>query len=114
MNYKKLLVWQKADQLAFQIYQITKKFPREELFGLTAQLRRAAISVPTNIVEGTGRQGKGETKQFVNIALGSFFETDYLLNLCKRLNFIQEDDYQQLIQLKQDVGSLLWLFYKSF
>ena len=114
MNYKKLIVWQKADQLAYQIYLISKNFPREEQFGLTSQLRRAAISIPTNIVEGTGRQSKGETKQFVNIALGSFVEVDYLLGFCKRLEFFSEQDYPKLLQLKQEVGALLWCFYKSF
>ena len=83
MNYKKLMVWEKADELAYQVYVISKNFPREEQFGLTSQIRRAAISIPTNIAEGVGRQGKNETRQFANIALGSLAETEYLLSFCK-------------------------------
>ena len=70
-GYKKLKVWQKADELALAIYIESKKFPKEEIYGITSQLRRAALSVPTNIVEGSGRQNKKEFRQFVNIALGS-------------------------------------------
>ena len=61
-GYKKLLVWQRADELAYQIYLATKQFPTDELYGITSQLRRSALSIPTNIVEGTGRQGKKELK----------------------------------------------------
>ena len=114
MNYQKLLVWQKADDLAYQIYLVSKNFPREEKFGITSQLRRSALSVPVNIVEGVWRQNKNETKQFANIAMGSLVETEYLLSFCKRLNLIAEKDFNQLIALKSDVGALLWRFYKSF
>ena len=69
-GYRKLIVWQKADEFSFQIYFATKSFPKEELYGITSQLRRAALSVPTNIAEGYGRQGRKELKQFINIALG--------------------------------------------
>ncbi len=75
-GYKKLIVWRKADELARQVYLETKKFPKDEMYGITSQLRRAAISIPTNIVEGTGRQNKNELKQFINVALGSLAETD--------------------------------------
>lgn len=75
-QYKKLLVWEKANELACKIYQETKQFPKEELYGITSQLRRAAVSIPTNIVEGSGRQNRKEFKQFVNIALGSLAETE--------------------------------------
>lgn len=70
-NFKNLIVWQKADELAFQVYKLTEGFPREEMFGLTAQLRRAALSIPTNIVEGTNRKSKKELHHFIDIALGS-------------------------------------------
>ncbi len=79
-GYKKLFVWQKADELAYQVYLASKKFPRDEIYGITSQLRRAVLSVPTNLVEGSGRQGSGERKQFINIALGSLTEVEYLLS----------------------------------
>lgn len=113
-GYKKLFVWKKADELAYHIYLETKKFPKEEAYGLTSQLRRAAFSIPTNIVEGTGRQGKNETKQFMNIALGSLAETEYLLDFCFRLRYFSEEAYHKLESLRKEVGALLWNFYKSF
>ena len=112
-GYKKLIVWQKADELAYQVYLETKKFPRDEIHGITSQLRRAALSVPVNIVEGTGRQGKKELKQFANIALGSLAETEYLLEFCLRLKYLNEESYQKLEGLRKESGALLWRFYKS-
>lgn len=114
MNYRKLLVWEKADELAYQIYLVSRNFPKEEQFGLTSQLRRAAVSIPTNIAEGTGRQGKNETKQFANIALGSLAEAEYLLGFCRRINFMTESEHNNLTKYKEEVGALLWCFYKSF
>ena len=113
-RYKKLLVWQKADELAYQVYLETKKFPKEEIYGITSQLRRAVLSVPTNLVEGTGRQGDKELKHFVNIALGSLAETEYLLDFCLRLGYFNQDNHRKLQSLRQEVGNLLWKFYKSF
>ena len=95
-GYKKLIVWQKADELAYQVYLETKKFPTDEIYGLTSQLRRTVISIPTNIVEGTGRQGRRELKQFVSIALGSLAEVEYLLEFCSRLRYIKEKAYNKL------------------
>jgi len=113
-GYKKLIVWQKADELAYQVYLETKNFPKDETYGITSQLRRAAISVPTNIVEGSGRQNKNEFKQFVNIALGSLAETEYLLEFCFRLGYLKREIYEALESLRKEVGALLWNFYKSF
>jgi four helix bundle protein len=112
-GYHKLDVWKKADEMAFQIYTITKTFPKEELFGLTSQLRRAILSVPTNIAEGYGRQSKKELKPFINIALGSLAETRYLLDFSSRLHYLQAKQYQVLNDLVEQVGRLLWSFYKS-
>jgi four helix bundle protein len=113
-GYKKLVVWQKADELAYQVYLVTKLFPYDEKYGITSQLRRAVTSIPTNIVEGSGRQNKNEFRQFTNIALGSLAETEYLLEFCFRLNYINKDSYSQLETLRHEVGALLWKFYKSF
>ncbi|MFH1190403.1 MAG: four helix bundle protein [Candidatus Omnitrophota bacterium] len=113
VGYKKLIVWQKADELAYQIYTETKKFPKEEIYGITSQLRRAALSIPTNVVEGAGRQGKKELKQFVNIALGSAAETEYLLDFSLRLGYFYQETHKRLQDLRQEVGNLLWRFYLS-
>ena len=113
-GYKKLLVWQKANELAYQAYSESKAFPKNEIYGITSQLRRAAVSVPTNIVEGSGRQNRNEFKQFVNIALGSLEETEYLLEFCYRLQYLNKENYDRLEYLRKEVGCLLWNFYKSF
>jgi four helix bundle protein len=113
IGHKKPTVWKKADELAYQVYMVTRSFPKEETYGLTAQLRRAALSVPTNIVEGYGRQGKKELKQFVNISLGSLAEARYLLYFSERLGYLQAKQRMLLNDLAEQVGKLLWKFYKS-
>jgi len=110
VGYKKLTVWHKADELAFQVYTATKKFPKEEIYGITSQLRRAVLSIPTNIVEGYGRQGKKELRQFVNVALGSLSEAKYLLDFSSRLKYLSTGQHGRLQDLAQEVG---WKFYKS-
>jgi four helix bundle protein len=112
-GYKKLIVWQKADELAYQVYFCTKGFPKEEIYGIISQIRRAALSVPTNIVEGYGRQGKGELRHFINMALGSLAETEYLLDFSYRLGYLIKNDYLRVEGLRKETGSLLWRFYKS-
>ena len=108
VGYRRLVVWQKADELAFQVYAATSGFPKEEIYGLTSQLRRAALSVPTNIAEGHGRQGRKELKQFLRIALGSLAEVEYLLSFAYRLRYLTADKYEALEQLRSQVGRLLW------
>lgn len=107
-----LIVFQKADELAFKIYKLSVLFPKSEQFGLTSQLRRAALSVPTNIVEGYARKSKKELAQFINIALGSLAETEYLLNFSKRLDYIKTDS-TEVEALVAEVGRLLWSFYRT-
>jgi len=113
MTYKDLKVWQKADELAFEIYKITKDFPKNEMYGLTSQIRRAVLSIPTNIVEGYARKGDKELARFVNIALGSMTETEYLLNFSMRLGYLNEQEYNRIEALRGEVGRLLWSFYKK-
>ena len=105
-GYKKLLVWQKADELAYQIYLGTMKFPNFETYGITSQLRRAAISIPVNIAEGTGRQGHNEIKQFANFALGSLAETEYLLEFSLRLKYLEPMEYERLESLQKRSGRI--------
>jgi four helix bundle protein len=112
-GYKKLVVWRKADELAYQIYMATKNFPKEEAYGITSQLRRAALSIPTNIVEGYGRQGKKELRQFLNIALGSLAEVRYLLDFSSRLKYIAAEEQKTLEDFADEVGRLLWKFHQS-
>lgn len=112
-NYRKLTVWQKADELAFRVYQLTKMFPKDEVFGLTSQLRRAALSIPTNIVEGYNRKSKKELKHYLDISLGSLAETEYLVGFANRLGYLVKSDFQQVAELVNEVGKLLWSFQRS-
>ena len=109
-----MIVWQKADQLAKLIYLETKNFPKEEIYGLISQLRRSALSVPTNIVEGYARKGKNELKQFLSIALGSLAETEYLLDFAFGLGYLQNEQHGRLQGIRQEAGNLMWKFYHSF
>jgi len=113
MTYKELKVWQKADELALAIYRLTKNYPKDEIYGITSQLRRAALSVPTNIVEGYARKGDKELARFVNIAIGSLAETEYLLDFSHRLGYISGKDFLAIDTLREEVGKLLWNFYKK-
>jgi len=112
-GYKKLIVWQKADELAYMIYTISKEFSKEEIYGITSQLRRAALSVPINIVEGYARSNKKEFKNFLRIAVGSLSETEYILSFCLRLGYINEAVFKSIEEKRLEVGKILWSFFKS-
>lgn len=103
----KLLVWKNSHKLVLRIYEITKDFPKEELFGLVSQIRRAAISIPSNIVEGKARGSKNDYKRFLLIARGSLEETKYHLLLAKDLQYIDEKTYKELISLADEIGKML-------
>ncbi len=94
-DYEKLVVWQKAMDLVSLVYRVTRTFPRDEQFGLTSQMRRAAVSVPSNIAEGCRRSTKKDFAHFLLIALGSASELDIQLKLAKRLGFANEADYNE-------------------
>ena len=92
MDYKDLLAWQRALELCLQVYDVTDNFPDHELFRLTAQLRKAAASVPSNIAEGEGRLTWGERRQFLSNARGSLFEVETQLIIAKHRRYMREDD----------------------
>lgn len=106
-DYRKLRVWQAADRLALEVYRETENFPRSELLGLRSQIRRAAVSVPSNIAEGCGRNTGPQLKQFVRIALGSASELEYQLGLAKRLGFLPEASATMLATEIDDVKRML-------
>jgi four helix bundle protein len=112
-NYKKLIVWQKADALVFEIYKITERFPKKEMFGITSQLRRAALSVPVNIVEGYGRKSKAELSRFIDIAFGSLAETEYLFEFSERLGYAGSDKAAEIHGLIEEVSKIMWKFKQS-
>ncbi len=106
-GYKNLNVWIKADELVLLVYSLTKKFPKEELFGLVSQIRRCAISVPVNLVEGYGRRTQKDKSQFYYIARGSLNELEYYIDLAFKFKYINKDEYEKLFSLRNDVGRLL-------
>ncbi len=95
-DFHKLTVWQKAHQLVLETYEATRDFPREEAYGLTLQLRRAAASIPANIAEGCGRDGDKELSRFLQIAAGSASETEYHLLLAHDLGLLKEESHERL------------------
>jgi four helix bundle protein len=92
-DFRKLVVWRKAHELTTGLYLLTASFPREEVYGLTSQIRRAASSVPANIAEGCGRGGNAELARFLRIAMGSASELEYHLLLARNLHYLAEKDY---------------------
>ena len=95
-DFKDLKVWMKAHQLTLTIYQCTRAFPRDEIYGLTSQIRRASASIGANIAEGCGRRSDPEMKRFVQIARGSANELEYHLVLARDLGFLAVDDFKDL------------------
>ena len=106
-------MWKLADDLAYRTYLATRSFPKEEQYGVTSQLRRAALSIPTNIVEGYSRKGKRELSHFLNISLGSLAETKYLLHFSRRLSYLSGDAYRDLADDYARLGQRLWRFYET-
>lgn len=96
-----------------RVYVVTKRFPKEELFGMISQVRRCALSVPTNIVEGYARAGKREKYQFCNIAYGSLSELEYLLDFSARLGYLADSEYIKLSMSRDEVARLLNGYMKS-
>jgi four helix bundle protein len=95
-DYTKIKAWQLADDLTVAVYERTRSFPREEVYGLTSQLRRASYSVPANIVEGASRESKRDYLHFLYIARGSLSETQYFIHLARRLRYFSDEDANTL------------------
>ncbi|MFQ5411941.1 MAG: four helix bundle protein [Phycisphaerae bacterium] len=95
-DYRKLKVWKPAHDLTVKVYRLTKKFPADERFGLTSQMRRCAVSIPANIAEGSGRGSRKDFVRFLRIASGSSNELEYFFILCMELGLIPDDDCQEL------------------
>ncbi|MFH0779610.1 MAG: four helix bundle protein [Parcubacteria group bacterium] len=112
-NFQDIIAWQKAHTLVLEIYKTTKTFPYEEKFGLVSQMRRAIISFELNIVEGFARRKIKETLNFYNIANASLEEIKCQILICHDLNFINQEKYDDLIQLSSEAGRILHGWIKS-
>jgi four helix bundle protein len=106
-TYRELIVWQKAMDFVELVYHATARFPKEELYGLTSQLRRGAVSIPSNIAEGQGRETRNEFRRFLSIAYGSLREVETQIMIAERLRYLVETKSSQLLTSAGEIGRLL-------
>jgi four helix bundle protein len=106
-NFKNLKVWQKGMGLVVTIYKATTQFPKEEIYGLTSQIKRSTVSIPSNIAEGSGHGSDKDFNRFLNIALGSSFELETQLILAKELEFLSEKDFSNISENLDEVQRMI-------
>lgn len=106
-TYRDLIVWRKSMDLVTTIYEKTKQFPKEETYNLASQLKRSAVSIPSNIAEGYGRNSSGDYTRFLQIASGSLYELQTQLEICFRLKLLNEDNYNKIIPLSIEIEKML-------
>ena len=106
-DYRKLRAFELADQLAIAVYKCTASFPKEEMFGLTSQVRRAAVSGPSNIVEGSAKSSQADYVRFLEIAYGSVCEVEYQLSLAQRLSYLDERSASDVLAIANETGRVL-------
>lgn len=112
LNFKDLAIWQRSHKLTLEIYRATQHFPKEEIYGLTSQIRRAVSSIPTNIAEGCGRHTNAELANFLNIASGSASEVEYEILLAKEVGYITEVQYETWVNEICELRSMLAAYMK--
>jgi len=111
--YERFDAWQIAHQLALKIYSETEGWPTNEKYGITSQIRRAALSAPTNIAEGSAKRGNRELRRYLDIALGSLSEVSYLLRFSKDRGILHAERFIELDELRNRAGQLTWRLYES-
>ncbi len=111
-DYRELIVWQKAMDLVIEVYRLTRAFPREELYGLTNQIRRAAVSIPSNIAEGQARQSKADFRNFLSIARASRAEVETQLTIAVRLQYATEAETKLAFSLLTEIQKMLAVLLK--
>ena len=112
-NYRELIVWQEGIQIAKAVYKLTEKFPRQEIYALADQIRRASVSVPSNIAEGQARKSPGDFRRFLHISLGSLAEVDTQLILALEFGYISKDDLDPLDEQIQNLRKKLYALINS-
>lgn len=113
MRYDKLLVWQKSMQLTELTYILMKKLPKEETYGLAGQMRRAAVSIPSNIAEGSGRSTDNDLRHFMAIARGSARELETQYMICEMLGYLNSEDIERALALLDEIGRMLFPLVKN-
>ncbi|WP_026728084.1 four helix bundle protein [Flavobacterium denitrificans] len=106
-HFKKILVWQKSISLVTKIYKVTRTFPKEETFGLTSQIRRSSVSIPSNIAEGSGRESNKDFLRFLYISLGSLFEMQTQLEIAKNIIYINEEEFNLIYEDSREIERML-------
>jgi len=112
-TYRELVAWQKGMALVSHVYQISREFPKEEVYGLTNQMRRAAVSIPSNLAEGFGRNSKAEMARFAHISIGSLFELQTQLEIACNLQFIDNEAFNIIFNECRELERILSAFIKS-
>ena len=106
-TYRDLIVWQKAMQLVTDTYQITRNFPKEELYGLTSQIRRCSISIPSNMAEGYGRNSTDDYLRFLKISRGSLYELQTQIEIAFNLHYIKKDDFDRMNEAGREIERMV-------
>jgi len=106
-NFRNIKAWQYADDLAVLVYSMTRSYPKEELYGLTSQVRRAAVSAAANIAEGASREHEKEYLHFLNVARGSIAEVEYLLHLSRRIGYVKSNEYERTEAVRNEAAKTL-------
>lgn len=106
-TYRELIVWEKSMTLVNQIYKVSKQFPADENFGLTSQLRRSAISVPSNIAEGYGRNSLNDYIRFLNISVGSLYEIQTQIEIAFNLNYVEKNHFDELYENTKEIERMM-------
>jgi len=112
-NYKELKLWQKSVDLAVRIYEVTASFPKEEIYGLTSQIKRSAVSIPSNIAEGAGRNTKKDFNNFLGISVGSSCELDTQLIITSRVGFLTRSSLDALQNDINEIQKMNWALKRS-
>ena len=112
-NYRDLIVWKRSHEFVLDLYRLTNDFPRCDVFGLTSQIRRAAVSIPNNLAERCGRRGDGELGRFVRIAMGSASEVDYLALLAADLGYLPQSKYLEVVSDLNEIRRMLTGLFKQ-
>jgi four helix bundle protein len=106
-SYRNLKLWERATELALQVYAVTNPFPKDELYGLTSQIRRAAVSIPSNIAEGSERKSDKDFIRFLRVSHGSLAELETQLFIALKLNYLDEAAYMKLLPLCSEIGKMI-------
>jgi four helix bundle protein len=112
-KFKELMIWERSHKLTLLIYNLTRTFPKEEIYGLASQIRRSSASIPTNIAEGCGRKSDLDFKRFLDYAFGSASELEYQLILCRDLNYCSGQDFEQLSSELEAIKKMITSFSQN-